>query len=221
MTDTEEIKSLIASLPAYFNASVDIDADGLLKVLATEGVKFADVLAASWCTYNKWNIESSADAPTLVFIHTKGFIVSVGKNKFMSKAIKYESIPFTAFRNYAPIDYNDQGKDGKFCIEFMGSGGVLIGRLQWRWWSKRFHNASKEIMAVCDERDRILAIISKAIGGQNDDVDANNSTHNNKPETPPSSSIAEEIKKLADMRKQNIITNEEFKLAKKQLLENN
>lgn len=65
---------------------------------------------------------------------------------------------------FAPVEYTDDRGFGKFGIEFGGPGNVLPGRLQWTWRAKRFRDATEEIMAVAEERDRIMSVVSGLIG---------------------------------------------------------
>jgi hypothetical protein len=55
-------------------------------------------------------------------------------------------------------EYADERCFGKYCIDFAGPGGVLLGRVWWEWRAKRFRDSRSQIMAVAAERDRILKL---------------------------------------------------------------
>lgn len=63
------------------------------------------------------------------------------------------------------IEYTDPRGFGKYTIEFVGPGNILLGRLWWSWRAKRFRDNRMEIMAVASERDRILGVVKNLLGG--------------------------------------------------------
>jgi len=96
-------------------------------------------------------------------VHPKGILSSTGKRKALSKGFKYDEIQFAMCKTWGDAEHTDERGLGKYCIEFAGPGGILLGRLQWSWRSKRFRDSRTEIMAVAAERDRISAIIGDLV----------------------------------------------------------
>lgn len=78
--------------------------------------------------------------------------------------MKFKSIDFGQCRGFGPVEYADDRGFGKYGIEFAGPGNVLLGRLHWTWRAKRFRDSSQEIMAVAEERDRVLQVIVDLTG---------------------------------------------------------
>lgn len=130
-----------------------IDWDGFSEVLSAEGVDPDSVLAATWCSFGEQNIEALIDGPQLTVIHPLGVLSSLGKRRMLNKAQKYDRIDFSACRGYGPTEYTDDRGLGKYCLEFAGAGGMLLGRLQWSWRAKRFRDSRAQIMALAEERD--------------------------------------------------------------------
>jgi hypothetical protein len=129
------------------------------EALHAEGVEESSILAATWCSFGTANIEALIDADALTVVHAGGIISGVGKRKMIGGGLKYNSISFSQVRSFGAADHEDPRGIGKFCIEFAGSGGVLLGRLQWQWAAKRFRDSRAAIMAVAEERDRILGVV--------------------------------------------------------------
>lgn len=156
MADT--IQRMASNIPPTI-APVNVDYAGFNEALRAEGVEESSILAATWCSFGTANIEALIDADALTVIHPGGIISSVGKKKMFGGSPKYNSLSFSQVRGYGAEDHEDPRGIGKFCIEFAGPGGVLLGRLQWRWAAKRFRDSRAAIMAVAEERDRILGVV--------------------------------------------------------------
>lgn len=124
----------------------------------------SDTFAPSHAKFGTANIEALVDADTLAFVHPTGVLCTTGKRKLLSKEVKFKAVDFGQCRGFGPVDHSDERGFGKFGIEFAGAGNVLLGRLHWTWRAKRFRDSSQEIMAVAEERDRILAEIGGLIG---------------------------------------------------------
>jgi hypothetical protein len=163
MTDVRGLESIVGSAPVHFDHG-HIDLLSIGQALSAHGVAVSNILAASWCTFGTVNIEALVDAPTLAFVHPRGIIATVGKKKLFGGQVKYSSIDFSYCRSYGPVDHEDPRRFGKFCIEFAGAGGILLGRLQWTWRAKRFGDSRQQVMAIAEERDRILEIVSSVLG---------------------------------------------------------
>lgn len=158
----QNVQQLAATAPSNFNEAKP-EWPGVADVLRAVGVGPDSVVAATWCQLGHMNIEALVDAPMLVLIHPHGVIATVGKRKMLGGGMKFDAIDYTQVCGYGPNDYRDERGFGKFCIEFTGAGGMLLGRLQWRWQGKRFRDNTNEIVAVAQERDRILGIVSSYI----------------------------------------------------------
>jgi len=157
------IQDLSASAPVLFDKA-NPDWGGVAEVLRVTGVAPESVCAATWCSLGHRNIEALIDAPQLTLVHSGGIICTVGKKKMLGGGMKYDSINFAQVRAIAPAEYTDDRGLGKFCIEFGAAGGMLLGRLQWRWQGKRFRKNQQDIVAVAEERDRILGVVSSIVG---------------------------------------------------------
>jgi hypothetical protein len=157
------ITGLIANAPVYHNET-SFDIAGIEEAMQMVGVSPEGVLAVSQAKFGTANIEALVDDDTLAFIHPSGVLCSAGKRKLLGKAVKFKTIDFGQCRAFGPVEYTDDRGFGKFGIEFGGAGQVLLGRLHWTWRAKRFRDASQEIMAVAEERDRILGVVNSLIG---------------------------------------------------------
>lgn len=158
------IQQLAASAPSNFNEVKTVDWVGVETALSDNGLSSNDVVAASWCSLGHMNIEALVDSPQLVMITPRGIVATVGKKKMLGGAIKSDAIEFGRVRTFGACEYTDERGFGKFCIEFAAAGNQMLGRLQWTWRGKRFKNNQHEIIAVAEERDRILGIISDLNG---------------------------------------------------------
>lgn len=163
MIGNAHLDQLVASAPTNFSAA-KMDWDGYREAMQVEGIDPSGVVAASWCVYGTRNIEAQIDPSGLGIVHPSGVLVSAGKRKMLGKAVKCWTIPFSPCRAVAPAETTDERGFGKYCIEFAGAGNILLGRLEWNWSAKRFRDSRPQIMAVAEERDRVLAIVAGLIG---------------------------------------------------------
>jgi hypothetical protein len=124
-------------------------------------VDSSTVVAVSQCQFGTANIEALVDGDTIAFVHPAGVLCTTGARKLFNKAVKYSDVRFVQCRGFGPVEYTDERGFGKFGIEFAGAGNVLLGRVYWRWKARRFRDSREAIMAVAEERDRILAIIAQ------------------------------------------------------------
>ena len=159
MGGEDRLEELVATAPVNENR-VDPDFPGIYEAFSLAGVDPSTVFAASQCQFGTANIEALVDEDTLGFVHPDGILCSGGKRKLFTKAVKYSDLRFAQCRGYGPVDYSDERGSGKFGIEFVGAGNVLLGRVYWRWQAKRFRDSRQAIMAVAEERDRVLGIVS-------------------------------------------------------------
>jgi hypothetical protein len=159
MSGNARLEELVAEAPINDNSSTP-DFGGIYEALGTAGVEPADVVAVSQCQFGKANIEALVDDDTIAFVHPGGVVCSSGSRKMFGKAVKYSEVKFAQCRGFAPCEYTDERGFGKFGIEFGGAGNVLLGRVYWRWKAKRFRDSTEAIMAVAEERDRILGVVS-------------------------------------------------------------
>jgi len=157
------LEELATAAPVNFDRAV-VDWAGMNEALQRERLDQGSALAVSWCRFGIYPIEAGGDSPALAIIHPRGIILSEGKRKLFSKALKYDNIYFGSCRDYGPTEHTDERGFGKYCIEFAGAGGVLLGRLQWTWQARRFRDSRGQIMAVAEERDRILGLIKGLLG---------------------------------------------------------
>jgi hypothetical protein len=149
---------MVAAAPVT-STPAKVDWAGLKALLEAKQIDPADVIAVTWCSFGVMNIEALIDATALTIVHPAGIISSAGKRKAFGGAIKANELNFADCRRIGEAEHTDERGLGKFCIEFAGPGGVLLGRLQWEWRAKRFRDSRAEVMAAASERDRILAIV--------------------------------------------------------------
>jgi hypothetical protein len=160
MNGDARLEQLVAGAPVNANSSTP-DFVGIYEALGILGVDPANVVAVSQCQFGKANIEALVDDDTIAFIHPGGVVCSTGSRKLIGKAVKYSEVKFAQCRGFAPCEHTDDRGFGKFGIEFGGAGNVLLGRVYWRWKAKRFRDSTEAIMAVAEERDRILGVASQ------------------------------------------------------------
>ncbi len=163
MIGDRHFDQLVEAAPVNFEQP-KVDWSGVAELLQSQGVKPADVVAVSWCRFSTANIEALIDGTSLAIIHSSGILTSSGKRKMMGKSLKFDGIPFSMCTQYGPTEYTDERGLGKYCIDFAGPGGVLLGRLWWDWRAKRFRDSRTQIMAVASERDRMLEVIQSLVG---------------------------------------------------------
>jgi len=140
------------------------DWPGVYDAVVDAGFTPEDAIAATWCSFGEINIEALVDASQLTLVFPTGIVSTLGKRRAFGRGPKYDVIPFSTCRGYSPDEYTDARGFGKFCIEFVGAGGILLGRLQWRWKGRRFRDSRQAIMAVAEERDRILNVVNQILG---------------------------------------------------------
>lgn len=159
MISGTHLAELVMAAPVYFDRA-KANWEGVAEGLASEGLDPDSALAVTWCSLGKANIEALVDAPVAVIVFPTGIFASAGKRKLFGNGIKYSTVDFKKCRGFGPVDHEGERGFGKFCIEFVGAGQILLGRLQWTWRGKRFRDNRAEVMAVAEERDRIHKIIS-------------------------------------------------------------
>jgi hypothetical protein len=158
MIGNDHFDQMVAASPINSD-SAKVDWAGYRELMHTVGIDPATVRATSWCSFGIRNIEALIDSPALTIVYPAGILSSVGKRKTLGKGFKYDQVAFSMCNAIAPAEHTDDRGLGKYCIEFGGPGGVLLGRLQWSWRAKRFRDSRMEIMAVASERDRVLKIV--------------------------------------------------------------
>jgi hypothetical protein len=163
MIGDRHFDQLVEAAPVNFEQP-KADWPGVAELLQIQGIKPGDVVAVSWCRFSTANIEALVDSTSLAMIHPSGILASSGKRKMLGKSLKFDEIPFSACKQFGPTEYTDERGLGKYCIDFAGPGGVLLGRLWWDWRAKRFRDSRSQIMAVASERDRILEVVQGYIG---------------------------------------------------------
>jgi hypothetical protein len=157
MIGNQHFDQLVGAAPVNFD-SAKVDWDGIKSLLDSKRVNPSDVIAVTWCSLGVSNIEALVDSPALTMIYPRGVINSAGKRKTFGGALKFSEINFGECRQIYEEEHADDRGLGKYCIEFTGPGGVLLGRLQWSWRAKRFRDSRQEIMAVAMERDRVMDV---------------------------------------------------------------
>lgn len=162
MIDNGHLDRLVSEALVNFD-SAKVDWAGYSQLLENLTIAPDSVLAATWCRFGTHNIEALVDAPALTLVHPGGILSSTGKKKTFGKGFKYDEIEFVMCKKWGDTEHTDERGLGKYCIEFAGPGGVLLGRLQWSWRAKRFRDSRTEIMAVAAERDRISTLIGDLI----------------------------------------------------------
>jgi hypothetical protein len=162
MIGDRHFDQLVEAAPTNFEQA-KVDWTGLTELLQAQGVRPADVVAVSWCRFSTANIEALVDSTSLAIIHPAGILASNGKRKMLGKTVKFDEIPFEMCKQFSETEYTDERGLGKYCIDFAGSGGVLLGRLWWEWRAKRFKDSRSQIMAVASERDRVLGVVQGLI----------------------------------------------------------
>jgi len=154
----EHFDDLVANAPINFG-SAKVDWAGIRSLLDGRQVDPSEVLAVSWCSFGVHDIQAEVDAPALAIIYDEGILSSVGKRKTFGGSLKFSEVIFGDCHQISERDNADERGFGKYCIEFSGPGGVLLGRLQWIWQAKRFRDSRAQIMAVASERDRVLKVV--------------------------------------------------------------
>jgi hypothetical protein len=154
LTGVRYLLSLAEQGPA---CSETINWKGVADAVADAGYDIAAAIAVSYCSFGMANIEALIDSVQLTILFPEGIISTSGKLTMVGRKLKYNQISFRECRGFGPDEHTDPRGLGKFCIEFVGAGNILLGRLQWGWKAKRFRDSRQEIMHVAEERDRFLA----------------------------------------------------------------
>lgn len=157
MIGNQHFDQLVSAAPVNFD-SAKVDWDGIKSLLESKRIDPSDVIAVTWCSLGVSNIEALVDSAALTIIYPQGILSSAGKRKTFGSALKFSEINFAECRRIHEEEHTDDRGLGKYCIEFTGPGGVLLGRLQWSWRAKRFRDSRQEIMAVARERDRVMDV---------------------------------------------------------------
>jgi hypothetical protein len=158
MIGNEHFDQLIASAPVNFDV-VKMDWIGLATLLDQLKISPSEIVAVSWCSFGLGDIEALIDESALVMVHRNGVLSSAGRLKPGSEQVEYHEIAYRQCRSIIGVDTAEEQGFGKYCIEFLGAGGVLAGRLQWSWWTRIFWRSRARITAAAVERDRILSVI--------------------------------------------------------------
>lgn len=163
MIGNEHLDRLVTAASSN-DVSVKVDWQGIGSLLKEQQVDPSEVVAASWCSFGEHNIEANVDSVALALVFPSGLLSTVGKRGMLSGSIKHSRIDFAQCKAMGPVEHADERGYGRYCIEFVGPGSVLLGRLQWGWRAKRFRDPRSEMMAAASERDRIEQVLSDLIG---------------------------------------------------------
>ena len=158
MLGNEHFDQLITSAPVNFDVA-KMDWSGLADLLDQVDIGASSIVAVSWCSFGLGDIEALIDEPALAMVHRDGVLSSAGCRKADGEAIEYREVLYRQCRRIVGVDTADEHGFGKYCVEFLGAGGVLAGRLQWSWWTRMFWRPRARITAAAAERDRILSVI--------------------------------------------------------------
>lgn len=163
MIGNPHFDALVEAAPENFDRA-HVEWTGIATLLQQKDIDPSTVIAVSWSTFSLANIEANIDGPGLAMVHPDGILWSTGKRKSFSKALKHHEISFAQCYTYGPTEHMDDRGFGKYCIDFAGPGGILLGRLYWRWSLKRFRDNRTEVMAAALERDRINLLVAVFLG---------------------------------------------------------
>ena len=158
----DKIRSEALATPAQFNdAKSKVDWMGVREIM--NELQF-DPQTWTWCQLGHMPINALVDGPQLVLVGHKGILATLGKKKLLGGGRKFDSIVFQKVQSFSVADLQDDTHGGgKFGIEFFGPGGMMLGRLAWAWRGARFRNNQEEIMAVAEERDRVLGYLGDLV----------------------------------------------------------
>ena len=127
----------------------------------------ADVVAVSWCSLSHQPIHFGASAGQggLAAVSPRGIYVSTGDRSRIGKKLKADGLYFDQCKEFSAQDWQGEqrGDGGKYTIEFLAAGAVLLGRLEWVWWDKRFRDPRPAMIAAATERDRILTVVTETL----------------------------------------------------------
>jgi hypothetical protein len=150
---------LVASAPINYDVA-KIEWNGIGDLLGSRLISPSDIVAVSWCTFGLGDIEALTDEPALLMIHLHGLISSAGHRKVLTGEIAGHDVDFGQCRHITSTEVADEHGFGKYCIEFLGTGGRFLGRLQWNWRTRPLMRSRARVAATEDERDRILKVVS-------------------------------------------------------------
>lgn len=158
----DPLQRLVAAAPVLADRP-RVDLERLPDDLYGYGLTADSVLAASWCVFETGNLAALVDPPTLALVFPEGVLCATGRGCLVRGRARSAYVPFALCHEYEPVDY-EASAYGKFCIEFTGAGGELLGRLRWTWRSRRFRDRGDGVRAAERERDRILRTVSAVLG---------------------------------------------------------
>jgi hypothetical protein len=161
LTNVQDLAA--ATEPVSSQGVVAIDWSSYTEGMRQAGLQPEDAVAGSWAHISQANVEALVDGPAFLVVHPLGVFASAGKRKMMSKSVKWDAVLFSRCRAVGATEYEDDRGLGKFAIEFAGAGNVLLGRAQWAWKAKRFRDNREHVMAVAEERDRILTVVQQFV----------------------------------------------------------
>lgn len=134
------------------------------EALEAAGLPPAGLRALSWGRFSETQIAALTEGTTLIGVFDEAVFESLGKRHLFGRSPKYRLIDFGQVRAFAAEDYVvEHHRLHKFCIEFNGYGGVLLGRLEWHVQARRFADSRPEIMATAQERDRVLEAVDRIL----------------------------------------------------------
>jgi hypothetical protein len=157
----DHFDQLVTSAPVNFDAA-EMSWPGLADLLASKNISPSDIVAVTWCSFGLGDIEALIDESALTMVHRAGVLSSAGRAK-ASGETDYHEIDFSQCRRITDVDMSDEHGYGKYCIEFLGAGGVLLGRLQWSWWTRLFWRSRARVTATETERNRIYSVIKALV----------------------------------------------------------
>jgi hypothetical protein len=152
------LDQLVASAPVNRDTA-KVDWAGISALLAERRIGPSGIVAVSWCSFGFGDIESLVDEPGLAMVHHQGVLSSTGMPTGFGGPLKFQRIDFNSCRRIIEAENASDHGSGKCCIEFLGPGGVLLGRLRWNWRVRRFRDTRTTIATAATERDRIMKVI--------------------------------------------------------------
>jgi hypothetical protein len=159
MIGNQHFDQLVASAPVNYDVA-KMDWTGIGDLLGGKLVSPSDIVAVSWCPFGLGDIEALTDEPALAMIHRRGLLSSAGNRKPLTGEFIVNEIEFRQTRRITGTEVTDEHGLGKYCIEFLGTGGRFLGRLQWNWRTRPLMRSRARVVAVRAERDRMLKVVS-------------------------------------------------------------
>ncbi|MGY2005299.1 hypothetical protein [Blastococcus sp. SYSU DS1024] len=157
---------LATTRPVGSEQPVKIDWPGYSQGLREAGVDPNDVVTLSWARFSERNPEALTESTALVALHPMGIFESVGKRKMFGGGLKYRTIDFSMVRGFEADEVLIEHHGIlKYNIDFVGAGGILLGRLEWHMQGRRFKERANKMAAMetASERDRFLAAVEKVL----------------------------------------------------------